>query len=275
MTAKQVSFKVGQINCWVLLDGIDMIGRERFLQRFPEASEADYRQAYADIGLNFDEADSTFNILLAKIGDETILVDAGEGGHPHGGHLLDSMTLAGIAPEEITLVVITHSHGDHVLGLLADDGTAVFPNARYVISAQEVTFWQNRIDSGLADHEAIVCMIQEQGLRLIELDENIIDGLCAIPLVGHTPGQIGLLLQSNDETLLHMADLLHSPMQFAHPEWSAKFDVDTRLSVPTRQKMLDYAADDNLLTLFYHLAFPGLGWVKRTEIGFAWETKET
>jgi glyoxylase-like metal-dependent hydrolase (beta-lactamase superfamily II) len=113
-------------------------------------------------------------------------------------------------------------------------------------------------------------MMQDKGLRLIDMDEQIIPGLTAVPIPGHTPGQIALLLESENEKLLTMADLLHSPMQFAHPEWSSNFDVDTGVSVPTRRAMLGRAADENMLALFYHLTFPGLGRVARADKGFTW-----
>lgn len=86
---------------------------------------------------------------------------------------------------------------------------------------------------------------------------------------------IGVLLQSEGEQLIHLSDLLHSPIQFAHPEWSASFDVDTSQSVPTRRDALERAADENMLTLFYHLTFPGLGRVKRSPKGFTWKPLAT
>jgi glyoxylase-like metal-dependent hydrolase (beta-lactamase superfamily II) len=241
------------------------------VRRYLDATEADYRQAYADIGLSLDEADSSFNIFVSKIGEETVLVDTGEGGKPKGGYLLESMRQAGIKPDAITLVVITHADRDHVLGLLSNDHEPVFPNATYVISKAEMTFWQGRIDDGVADQRPIVTMMEEKGLRLIDMDEQIMPGMTAVPIPGHTPGQIALLFESENEKLIHMADLLHSPMQFGHPEWSASFDGDTSISVPTRRDTLERAADENMLTLFYHLTFPGLGRIKHTEKGFTWE----
>ena len=275
MSAKSHSFKVGQIDFAVLLDGATELGRDGMMRRFPEGSEADYRQAYADIGLYLDEADNSFNILMAKLGEETVLVDAGEGGRPKGGHLVESMKLTGVEPDAVTLVVITHTHGDHVVGLLTDDNQPVFPNAQYVISKEEMTFWRSRIDDGAADQRPIVTMMEERGMHLIDMDEQIIPGLTAVPIPGHTPGQIALLFESEDEKLVHMADLLHSPMQFAHPEWSARFDANTHLSVPIRHEALSRAAAENLLTLFYHLTFPGLGWVRQAETGFTWEPLAT
>lgn len=271
MSANSYSFKVGQVECAVLLDRASIIGRDGMLNRFPNVSEMDLRQAYADIGLSLDEADHSVNIFVSKIGTETVLVDSGQGGGPNPGYLLDSMRIAGIEPAAITLAVITHTHGDHVLGLLTDDTMPAFPNATYVISKDEMAFWQDRIDNGVLDHRPIVAMMAEKGLRLIDRDEQIIPGMTAIPIPGHTPGQIALLIESANETLMHMADLLHSPMQFAHPEWSPRFDTDTHLSVPSRRTALGRAADENTLALFYHLTFPGLGRVKRANGSFSWE----
>jgi glyoxylase-like metal-dependent hydrolase (beta-lactamase superfamily II) len=271
MRANCYPFKVGSIDCAALLDDASVLGVDRFLKRFPDGTEAAYRRAYAEIGLSLDEADNSFNVLLARVGGETVLVDAGEGGKPYGGYLIPSLRLAGMAPEAITLVVITHSHGDHVLGLLGQDNQPVFPNATYVISRPEIAFWRQRTTGEAADHRPILEMIEARGLRVIDMDDPIVPGLTAVPLPGHTPGQIGILLESDGERLLHLADLLHSPMQFAHLDWSPRFDVDTIASVPTRRVALGRAADEGMLGLLYHLTFPGLGRVKRAGNGFVWE----
>lgn len=271
MNAQQYSFNVGSIDCAVLLDDASRLSVDRFMRRFPDGSEAAYRRAYNEIGLSLDHADNSFNVLLARVADQIVLVDAGEGGKPYGGHLIESLRLAGIAPDAITLVVITHSHGDHVLGLLRDDNAPVFPNARYVISREEMAFWQDRIARDAADHAPIVTIMQAQGVRVIEMDEQIVPGLTAVPLPGHTPGQIGVVLESDGERLIHLADLIHSPMQFAHPDWSPRFDVDTRVSVPTRRAALGRAADEGMLALFYHLTFPGLGRIERSDLRFVWK----
>jgi glyoxylase-like metal-dependent hydrolase (beta-lactamase superfamily II) len=273
MVAKSYAFQVGNINCTVLLDGASILGVEGMLKRYPNGTVEAYRKAFADIGLSLDNADSSMNILIAKVDKELVLVDSGQGGKPTGGYLLESMKLADLAPEDITLVVLTHADVDHVLGLLSDTQEPVFPNATYVISREEMAFWQGRIDSTLEAQRPIVTMLQAKGLRLIEMDEQIIPELRAIPLPGHKPGQIGLLFTSEDQQLLHLADVLHSPMQFAHPEWSPIYDVDPETSVQSRYYALDLAAQQKMLTLFYHLTFPGLGWVARSqpaEQGFIW-----
>lgn len=261
---------IGDITYSIFLDGAEIISTERFLRRYPQATEADYRDAFAQIGQSLETADSSFNILLAHVDRDIVLVDAGEGGKPAGGELIAQMHHAHISPESVTLIILTHSHGDHVMGLLTNAGKPTFPNARYVLSAKEYAYWQAKIDAGLDAHRPILEMMHKQGLRLIATNEVIINGVTAVPMPGHTPGQIGVLFESKGERLLHMADLLHSPIQFAHPEWSAKFDADISISVPTRQHLLTHVADAQLLTLFYHLTFPGLGYVTQTKTGFTW-----
>lgn len=275
MKAAHYQFKVGRIACTVLLDGVSILGAEGIVRRFPDGTETAYRRAFTAMGMSLDDAASSMNILLAKLDTEMTLVDAGQGGKPNGGMLTASLSEAGITPESITSIIITHAHIDHVMGLLDDNGAAVFPNARYIISKPEWAYWQQQLHSTAADQQPVAAMMQEKGLRFINMDEQIMSGLSAIPIPGHTPGQIGLLFESEGEQLLHLADLLHSPMQFAQPEWSAKFDVDTSVSIPTRQATLGHAADVGFLTLFYHLAFPGLGHVKRAGTNFIWNAVTT
>lgn len=266
MNPAPYTFRVGHAACTVLLDGMSRLDVERMLKRFPDVPEAEQRRAYADLGLTLEDATSWLNVLLVRLDGETLLIDTGE-----GGRLLAQMQQAGIAPETVTQVIITHTHGDHVQGLLAADGQPAFPNATYVITAAELAAWESRIDAGLADHRPLVTLMQQRGLRQIDLDAEILPGVRAVPIPGHTPGQIGVRIESAGESLLHLADLLHSPMQFAHPEWSVRFDADTTQSVPTRRAALAQAADSGTLTLFYHLAFPGLGRVTRAGQAFAWE----
>lgn len=270
MGAQSYLFSIGDIEAAVLLDGATIIGAPGILKRFRDGTETDYRRAYEEIGGSLDEAVSSLNVLLLRVGDELVLVDSGEGGDPRGGELPAALREIGVEPEEVTTVILTHSHGDHMLGLLSPTGAATFPRARYIMTSEEFTFWGGRIERDLAAQRPILEMIEARGLREIGMDEEILPGLTAVPLPGHTPGQIGLMIESRGERLLHLADLIHSPMQFAHPEWSPTFDVDMRVSVPTRRAGLARAADDGTLSFLYHLPFPGLGRVTRAGRAFGW-----
>lgn len=269
MHASVYHFNIGTIQCCAILDGVSHIGRQRFLRRFPDGTEADYRTAFAELGLSFDAAQSSLNVLLLKIGQERILIDAGEG-QPVGGLLPANLRVAGVQPEEISQIIITHAHGDHILGLLDAAKNPVFPNARYIITGEELQAWEQRIATKTPEQAAHLEHMRVQGLRLIPMDANILPEIRAVPLAGHTPGHIGLMIESQGQRLLHLADVLHSPIQFVNPAWCAKFDQDRAQATLSRRRALSTAAMDGIHTFFYHLGFPGLG--KLTQVGdaFIW-----
>jgi glyoxylase-like metal-dependent hydrolase (beta-lactamase superfamily II) len=145
MTPQHYPFTLGALRCHVRFDGAVTLGREGILRRYPDASEAEVRAAFAAIGQTLDDADSAFNLLLIEQGDVRILVDAGEGGKHQGGEVVKSLRVAGMTPDAITHIVLTHTHRDHVLGLFTHDSAPVFPNARYLISHQEMAYWRGRV----------------------------------------------------------------------------------------------------------------------------------
>jgi glyoxylase-like metal-dependent hydrolase (beta-lactamase superfamily II) len=259
------SFRVGAFRCTALSDGASTIGAEGVMRRFPQIAEADLRLAFDSAGQPLSDADSSLNILAVETGGDMLLVDAGEAGRPRGGQLLNSLREAFIAPDSVTIVVITHIHGDHVQGLLDAAGKAAFPNARYVMSSVELAWWAER-----APDSPERALITERGVSPVEMDAPILPGVSALPLPGHTPGQIGLRIESQGQWLLHLADALHNRAQFLHPEWSPTFDHDPTLAALTRREALQKAAQHPALTFLYHLSFPGLGTVSADGAGFAW-----
>lgn len=263
-------FTIGSMRAAVLRDGVFTQGADGLARRFPAAGEAALRAAYAAVGLSLDEAASSFNVLLLCPGDEHVLIDAGEGGRPKGGALGAGLAALGIAPEAITRIILTHTHGDHVLGLLTPEGGLAFPNARCTISAPELAFWEARLESGPPEQRALLALLRARGLEAVAMDAPLGPGLRAWPLPGHTPGQIGVLIEADGQRLLHAADALHSPAQFAHPDWSPTYDADPLAAAHMRRALLARAADERLPLLFYHLGFPGLGRVERAGAAFAW-----
>ena len=101
--------------------------------------------------------------------------------------------------------------------------------------------------------------------------DEIAPGVRAVSAPGHSPGHTGLLVESEGEALLALVDVLHMLIQFANPGWHHRFDSDGVLAAETRRAQLERAARDNLLTLFYHLPFPGLGRVVRQGDAYRWQ----
>jgi glyoxylase-like metal-dependent hydrolase (beta-lactamase superfamily II) len=100
--------------------------------------------------------------------------------------------------------------------------------------------------------------------------DDVVSGVCTVLIPGHTPGQAALLVESEGERLLHVADLLHQPLQFANPDWHFIWDTDGELGVESRRTQLENCANDKTLTLFYHLRFPGLGHVEKAGDAYRW-----
>lgn len=270
MTAHTHEFTVGDFRCAVVTDGIRQLPPEKVAELLRVTVE-DVHTA----GTTTD-TENCFNCLLVQTGEHVLLADTGMGiGNGSGGDLLDSLDAAGVKPEDVTTVFISHCHGDHVLGLLNPDGSRTFPDAQVVMNQAEWDGWHSdAMKARMGDNWAIqmkpVLAIQDR-LTLIQPGEAIIPGVTAVPTYGHTPGHCALMVESNGERLLDMVDALHIPVQMAHPEWSIRFDSDPETAALTRHEILGLAADEGVLTLLFHFPFPGLGHVRRTGDVFAWE----
>ena len=229
----------------------------------------------------------SIHALIIETPDRTIVVDTCVGndkerGNPPWNQLqttfLADLEAAGYAPDRIDNVLCTHLHVDHVgWNTMLVDGKwqPTFPNARYLMGRVEFEHWNAvDVDSTKQIMSDSVLPVFDAGLvDLVETDHKICDEVSLIPTVGHSPGHVTVLIQSQGEEGMITGDFIHHPCQFAHPEWSASFDVDTSVSVPTRREALGRAAAENMLTLFYHLTFPGLGRVKPAKKGFIWESQ--
>ncbi|WP_045387485.1 MBL fold metallo-hydrolase [Falsirhodobacter sp. alg1] len=213
---------------------------------------------------NFIPADRSFNNyapVVIEVGDEVILFDTSV--NPDS--ILAALASAGIAPDAITTLVITHMHGDHIGGMSAD-GTLTFPNAKLVTGQVEMDYWAQ---SGNETFESKVRPFMDD-FRLISGDDEVVPGIKAIEAFGHTPGMLMFML-TNDEgnTLLVAADMTnHYVWSLARPEWEVRFDMDKPTAIATRQKVLAMLSEEKIPFIGYHMPFPSVGYVAETEDGF-------
>lgn len=247
-----------------------------------------------DVILGIDRADSErltgiaygqplpldVNCFLIRNGKQLILSDAGSG-HTMGptlGYLPDNLRAIGVDPAKIDIILLTHLHPDHSLGLVDAAGAAVFPNAELVVHETEAAFWLDRVPQS-NDSERVARNTKAQRLvtapyrgriRRIK-DGAVLPGITALLRPGHTPGHTNYLIESERDRLLLWGDIVHlAAVQMAHPEATLVFDVEPLVARISRARVLDWAAAERITVAGAHLPFPGIGHVIRAGAGFVY-----
>lgn len=230
-----------------------------------------------DAFLSKEKVSIPFNVLVVRTATDLLMIDAGCGTMfgPAGGRLLSNLAAAGISPEQITGIILTHVHGDHFGGLLDANKEPVFKNAQLFINKAEYDFWTGAspdLSAQLLPEEtrknfiagAQNCLTAlKQRWNLIAPGEKLVEGMEIIDAPGHTPGHIALLFSSGSDSLLHFVDAAHHhAITFAHPDWKLAFDTRPEVATVTRKKLFDRAASERLRVFGGHMPFPALGHIR-------------
>jgi glyoxylase-like metal-dependent hydrolase (beta-lactamase superfamily II) len=215
-------------------------------------------------GAPTDRITLSVNQLLVRMGHRIVLIDTGIGPKAHGA-LLGSLAEAGVKPTAVTDVLITHSHGDHVGGLVDASGKLAFPKATIRMSAAEWTWMQSKASPELV--KAI-----SKHVHSFEPGAEVAPGIKSVDLKGHTPGHVGYEITSGDARLLDIGDLAHSfIVSLQKPQWTVQFDTDDSTGNATRATELKQLASDQELVFAPHFPFPGVGHIAAAGDGFAWQ----
>lgn len=256
-------FRVGAVEVVALRDAVNVVPNDGsvFGVGRPTAETAallSARGAPADpITLGVDQ-------LLVRLPGRLVLIDTGLGPKANGS-LVQSLAAAGVQPGQVTDVLITHGHPDHVGGLVDAAGKSAFPRATVRMSAPE---WQ-AIQQGRG--ASVVPVIQAQ-VKTFAPGAQVLPGITAVALPGHTPGHSGYRINSGEQSLLVIGDLAHSAIvSLARPDWTVKYDGDAQAGERTRTAEIARIADTQQRIFAGHFPYPGIGRIVRSGDGYAFQ----
>ncbi|WP_027133925.1 MBL fold metallo-hydrolase [Geminicoccus roseus] len=224
-----------------------------------------------------EKMENSFTPVLVNTGSELVLFDTGNAParRPNAGNLVETMKAAGYEPGQVSVVVITHMHGDHIGGLMTD-GQPTFPNARYVTGQAEYDFWaaderlSGPTENGAKLFRANMMPLADKTSFLADGGEAV-PGITAVAAFGHTPGHMAYHLESDGQRLLLWADTAnHYVVSVQRPEWHVQYDMDKEAAGETRKRIFDMAAADRIPVTGYHMPFPALGFIDRHPDRYLW-----
>lgn len=259
--ANHVRFGMGDLTVIALRDGYVDMPASRLRQAGDRPFGSDLPK---DVKLVDGKLRLSVNAFLVIDGDEHILIDTGAANvwDPTMGLLLSALRDAGVAPKDIGTVAFTHTHLDHVHGLVTADGSDAFPNLKRLFVPQEEVPMFDAIDR-LARFRPRRQPFAD-GFKLSA-------GVTAVAAHGHEVGHSAFEVSSAGHTLLIWGDIVHVPsIQFARPELTWEYDDDQDQARSTRQQILRRTAQPNCFVAGAHLDFPGIGTVARRDDAFSY-----
>ncbi len=270
------SYKIGDFKITALNDGTITRPLEGFLRN---ATVEEAQRALSESGFSPNALTIPFTPLLAEHAGQRILFDTGLGdfGSETNGFMLRNLKKAGYEPSDITHIIISHFHPDHINGLRLKDGMEVFPDAEILVPQKEWDFW---IEANPAETEPEAQAQHRMNAKRVFMPiatkvkkfgdfEEILPGIISLEAPGHTLGHCAFKLSSLGEELLILSDITNHPALFVkHPEWGLSVDIVPDLAVQTRKSFLEKAAQSRAQVCFYHAPFPATGHIVKNRDGF-------
>ena len=274
--------QLGSLQITRALEMVMPFDRQAF---FPEQSEADWaphRHWLEPNAMDPQTGDLQFPVqsYVVKTSHHTILIDTCVGNHKarpnrpawhmkSDGDYMEALSTAGLSVDDIDYVMCTHLHSDHIgWNTRLQDGRWVptFPNARYVFSDKELAAWRDVGHDKFArtPYEDSVLPIEEAGrCDLVKNDFALDDEVWLEPTPGHTPDHVAVHLKSGNAEAVMSGDLMHSPVQCAHPEWTPWPDWDPAIAKKTRRAFLERYCETDTLICTAHFPLPSAGRILR------------
>jgi len=274
-TATNYPFKVGALKCIAINDGTNTSSPERLVTDVPTEQ---LNQALLECGYSPSEIIFYYNCLYIQTGRHRILVDAGwgKGTQRREDALLDRLKAEGIAPTDISMVIITHGDFDHVGGITTSEDQLTFPKADYILSKDSWDFWSNAETlAQLPEHLTVfgrkMLPLIRSRLKVVGPGVEFLPGFQLIPAPGHRPGHAVVDISSSGKHLLHLADTVVHPVLMEHPSWHSPFDSQPDQAEKDKRQLLCQAVAQKALVFGSHFPFPGVGRITPHAEGWRWQ----
>lgn len=273
-------FKLGSFDVVVVRDGTraaenpqQTFGTDQTPEAVGELLQANFLPA--------DKFLNGFSPVLVNTGSDVVLFDTGlgEGARANGmGRLVDGLAANGYTPADVTVVVLTHMHGDHIGGL-TEGGAPTFPNARYVTAQAEYDFWADPARMGTPaenGHKSVLEKVVPLADKMTFIGDggSVVSGITGMAAFGHSPGHMIYQLESDGRQLVVTADTAnHYVLSLQRPDWEVRFDMDKAAAAATRKRVFDMLATDRIAFVGYHMPFPSVGFVEKLDTGYRFVPK--
>ena len=271
LSMARTAIQMGGGEVVALSDGHLVLPGDFFFGHLPQDELAPVLAAH---GVPRDQVEPPCNLTLLRQDGRIVLFDVGAGPAfmPSAGKLQASLAAEGLSPEDVTHVIFTHAHPDHLWGILDDFDEPLFANAQMMMGQAEWNYWTDpaTVDTigearasfavGAARRLAVV----EDQMILIRGGEEVLPGIMAHDTPGHTPGHMAFEIRSGRDAVMVGGDAIgNGHVALARPDWANGADSDPELGTRTRLRLLDQLVADDVALLGFHLPGGGLGRVER------------
>lgn len=276
--------KIGEFECSIFKD---LMFKYQAKDYFINANKTELDNVLRNYNIDPKNIPSPYIAMLLEKGPQKILIDSGIGFSEEPiafkgksfvlkGKLKQLLAKENINTNDITDVIITHFHPDHIGGVHTSGGELIFNNAIFHLHKKEWDFWHSSKSNAQPPLfkffiEKNITPLKNGNLNFITQDyQQICEGIISVNAHGHTEGQIALIIGDVNGQLLYMSDAFLHPLHIERLDWQTSYDLDHKIAKKTRIKLLELAKKENMKVNAFHFNFPGLGLIERNGNKWKW-----